>query len=34
MEYVPARFIVHRHVRPQFSCTHCETVVSENYWHS
>ncbi|WP_411569966.1 IS66 family transposase zinc-finger binding domain-containing protein, partial [Pectobacterium cacticida] len=29
LEYVPARFIVHRHVRPQFSCEHCETVVSE-----
>lgn len=29
LEYVPARFIVHRHIRPQFSCTHCETVVSE-----
>ena len=21
------RFIVHRHVRPQFSCEHCETLV-------
>lgn len=29
LEYVPARFIVHRHVRPQFSCAHGETVVSE-----
>lgn len=29
LEYVPARFIVHRYIRPQFSCTHCEAVVSE-----
>jgi len=28
LEYVPARFIVHRHIRPQFSCEHCDTVVS------
>ena len=28
LEYVPARFIVHRHIRPQFSCNHCDTVVS------
>jgi len=29
LDYVPARFIVHRHIRPQFNCPHCETVVSE-----
>lgn len=29
LDYVPARFIVYRHVRPQFSCEQCETVVSE-----
>lgn len=28
LEYVPARFIVHRHIRPQFSCEHCDSVVS------
>jgi transposase len=28
LDYVPARFIVHRHIRPQFSCPHCDTVVS------
>jgi len=28
LEYVPARFIVHRHIRPQYSCEHCDTVVS------
>lgn len=27
--YVTARFIVHCHIRPQFSCEHCETVVNE-----
>lgn len=27
LEYVLARFIVQRHVRPQFSCRHCEAVV-------
>lgn len=28
LEYVPASFIVHRHIRPQFSCEHCDTVIS------
>ena len=26
LEYVPASFIVHRHVRPQYSCDICQTV--------
>uniref|UniRef100_UPI0009A9F40B IS66 family transposase n=1 Tax=Salmonella enterica TaxID=28901 RepID=UPI0009A9F40B len=26
LEYVPARFIVHRHIRPQYSCAACQTV--------
>jgi transposase len=28
LEYVPARFLVKQHVRPQYSCRQCETVVS------
>lgn len=27
LEYVPASFIVVRHVRPKFSCAHCSSVV-------
>jgi transposase len=27
LEYVPARFKVIRHVRPKFSCTHCQILV-------
>jgi transposase len=27
LEYVPARFKVIRHVRPKFSCTHCQVLV-------
>lgn len=28
LEYIPADFIVHRYVRPQYSCDGCQTVVS------
>jgi transposase len=28
LEYVPARFLVKQHVRPQYSCRQCETVIS------
>lgn len=28
LDYVPARFIVRRYVRPQYSCTCCEQVIS------
>lgn len=28
LEYVPASFIVKQHVRPQYSCRQCDTVVS------
>ncbi len=26
LEYVPAHFLVHRHIRPQYSCAVCQTV--------
>lgn len=28
LEFIPARFIVKQHVRPQYSCRQCDTVVS------
>lgn len=28
LEYIPARFVVNQYVRPQYSCTCCERVVS------
>ena len=24
----PARFFVHRHIRPQYACRHCETITA------
>ena len=29
LDVEPARFFVHRHIRPQYACRHCETVVAE-----
>ena len=29
LDVVPAKFFVHRHVRPQYACRHCETVQAE-----
>ena len=26
LDIVPAKFFVHRHIRPQYACRHCETV--------
>ncbi len=28
LDYVPAQFLVHRHIRPKYTCRHCETVVT------
>ncbi|HEY3590677.1 MAG TPA: IS66 family transposase [Buttiauxella sp.] len=28
LEYAPARFIVHRHIRPQYACGACQSVIS------
>lgn len=28
LDVIPARFIVHRHIRPQYACRNCETVVA------
>jgi transposase len=29
LDVEPAKFFVHRHIRPQYACRHCETVVAE-----
>jgi transposase len=29
LDVEPARFFVHRHIRPQYACRHCETMVAE-----
>lgn len=29
LDVEPARFFVNRHIRPQYACRHCETVVAE-----
>ena len=29
LDVVPAKFFVHRHIRPQYACRHCETVQAE-----
>lgn len=29
LDVEPAKFFVHRHVRPQYACRHCETVTAE-----
>jgi transposase len=28
LDVVPAVFTVHRHIRPQYACTHCETITA------
>ena len=28
LDVVPARFFVHRHIRPQYACRHCETITA------
>jgi transposase len=29
LDVEPAKFFVHRHIRPQYACRHCETVTSQ-----
>ena len=29
LDVEPAKFFVHRHIRPQYACRHCETVTAE-----
>jgi transposase len=28
LDVIPARFFVHRHIRPQYACRHCDTVTA------
>ncbi|MDK2127139.1 IS66 family transposase, partial [Parachitinimonas caeni] len=29
LDVIPSQFIVHRHIRPQYACRHCETITAE-----
>jgi transposase len=28
LDVIPAQFFVHRHIRPQYACRHCDTVTA------